>query len=97
MARYEETRFIRTDTPDRKQSIKAKATTIYKQIPKRDNDIYLITQVGDRLDLLATQFYNDPSMWWYIANANNIMTINLEPNMSIRIPSDLAYAESEKR
>ena len=83
MSRYEDTKIIRTNTTDRKQSVKGLATTIYTQIPKRDSDIYLITQAGDRLDLLATQFYNDPSLWWYIAQANNLSAMNLEPNTSI--------------
>lgn len=96
MSRYEDTNIIRTNTTDRKQSVKGKATTIYNQIPKRDTDIYLITQAGDRLDLLANQFYNDPNLWWYIAQANNLSTMNLEPNISIRVPSDLAYVESQK-
>ncbi len=25
---------------------------------------------GDRLDLLAIHFYNDPAAWWYILDAN---------------------------
>tara|TARA_Y100000593_G_scaffold91096_1_gene179014 strand:- start:2883 stop:3176 length:294 start_codon:yes stop_codon:yes gene_type:complete len=95
MSRYEDTRVIRTNTTDRKQSVKGKATTIYKQIPKRDSDVYVISQAGDRLDLLALQFYNDPNLWWYIAQANNLMAMNLEPNMSIRIPSDLSYSEPD--
>lgn len=97
MSRYDETDMIRTNTTDRKQSVRGLKTTIYKQIPKRDSDMYFITQAGDRLDLLANQFYNDPNLWWYIAQANNLMSINLEPNTSIRVPADTAYVESEER
>ena len=82
--------------PNRKQRVKGFETTIYKQIPKRDNDIYLITQQGDRLDNLANQFYNDPELWWYIAQANNLFSMNLEPNTSLRVPADLAYIDLEK-
>tara|TARA_Y100000996_G_C22368073_1_gene579852 strand:- start:413 stop:709 length:297 start_codon:yes stop_codon:yes gene_type:complete len=98
MSRYENTNIERSyKSSKRKQSVKAYSTTIYKQIPKRDSDIYLITQVGDRLDNLANKFYKNPNMWWYIAQANNLFSMNLEPNTSIRIPVDLAYAEPETR
>ena len=36
------------------------------------NDIYIIGQVGDRLDNLAHKYYNKSSYWWIIARANNI-------------------------
>ena len=37
---------------------------IYPNIPKKDSDIYIVTQGGDRLD--TYQFYNDSSLWWII-------------------------------
>ena len=96
MSRYKDTNMkLGYKLSDRKQTTKALETTIYKEIPKRDSDIYLITQVGDRLDNLANRFYNDPSKWWYIAQANNLFSIHLEPNTSIRVPVDLAYADTE--
>jgi len=45
---------------------------IYPNIPLRDDDVYVATETGDRLDTLAHQFYNDSSYWWIIASANNI-------------------------
>lgn len=36
------------------------------------DDIYIIGQVGDRLDNLAHKYYNKSSYWWIIARANNI-------------------------
>ena len=47
-------------------------STIYPNIPLRDDDVYVATETGDRLDTLAHQFYNDSSYWWIIASANNI-------------------------
>ena len=41
---------------DRKRYYKALK---YPEIPLSINDIYLITTTGDRLDLLANQFYKD--------------------------------------
>ena len=58
----------------------------YPEVPLRINDIYIITKDGDRLDLLAYQFYGKSNLWWYIAAANNINTMNLEPGTSLRIP-----------
>ena len=49
-----------------------KLTAIYKEIPELPEDIMVMTQEGDRFDLLANQFYGNPSLWWYIARANNI-------------------------
>jgi hypothetical protein len=41
-------------------------------IPLRDDDIYVATETGDRLDTLANQFYGNSSLWWIIAAANNL-------------------------
>ena len=45
---------------------------IYPNIPLRDDDVYVATETGDRLDTLANYFYNNSSLWWIIATANNI-------------------------
>ena len=97
MGRYDESRIMITSLlPENKKTVKNYQTTIYKQIPKRDSDIYVITQHGDRLDNLAEQFYQDASLWWYIAQANDLISINVEPNTSLRIPSDLSYVDTYK-
>jgi len=64
--------------------------SIYPNIPKKDTDIYIATQGGDRLDTLANQFYNDSSLWWIIASANNIhdATFTLPDGTILRIPVD---------
>ena len=67
-------------------------TSSYSNIPMRDNDIFVITQYGDRLDALAHQFYGDINLWWYIAKANNLKSMNLEPGVQLRIPQDASYA-----
>ena len=45
---------------------------IYPRIPKSDQDTYIVTQGGDRLDTLAFQFLGDSSLWWIIAASNNL-------------------------
>ena len=58
------------------------------------SDIYVITQQNDRYDLLANQYYNDPTLWWIIsvANADILIQNSLIPpvGVQIRIPSDIS-------
>ena len=65
-------------------------TSIPKSIPKKDDDIYIITQETDRLDLLANEYYGDSRLWWIIASANNINSVNigLEGGIQLRIPKN---------
>ena len=76
-------------TLDRKRTYRALK---YPEIPLSINDIYVITNDGDRLDLLANQFYKDVDMWWIIATANPGVvkrdTFNLKPGLEIRIPAN---------
>jgi uncharacterized membrane protein len=67
---------------------------IYPQIPISGNDYYVITSVTDRLDLLANDFYGDPSLYWVIAAANNISGDSLvpEPGTQLRIPFNIETA-----
>jgi hypothetical protein len=69
-----------------------KATTKYPEIPLSVSDIYVITQDGDRYDLLANQYYRDKSLWWIIAIANpSIMFGTLIPptGIQLRIPVNI--------
>ena len=65
-------------------------STIYPKIIPTDNDMYIISEQGDRLDVLAQKYYKDPSMWWIIATANNLnnASLSVEPGIQLRIPSD---------
>ena len=68
-------------------------STLFDNVPVSDNDIYIITQYGDRLDLLAHQFYGDVSLWWYIARANDLNSILIPENIQLRIPGTKQYAK----
>jgi phage tail protein X len=63
----------------------------YPQIPLSIDDIYTTTSVGDRLDLIAYQFYNDVDLWWVITTANPDVirrdSFNLTSGLQIRIPN----------
>ena len=60
-------------------------------------DLYIISEKGDRLDLLANKYYGDQTMWWIIATANNIndATFYVEPGIQLRIPTDTAKVLSD--
>jgi nucleoid-associated protein YgaU len=66
----------------------------YPDIPLSESDIYVITVIGDRLDSIAHQFYNDVRLWWIITAANPDVirrdSYNLKPNLEIRIPTNLS-------
>lgn len=66
--------------------------TILPQIPLSQDDIYIITQDGDRLDNLSFEFYNDTQYWWVIAAANpNKLrkdSYHVALGEQIRIPAD---------
>ena len=63
---------------------------IYHNIPLRDDDVYVATETGDRLDTLAYQYYEDASLWWIIASANNIHNapFGLKDGTILRIPQN---------
>ena len=65
-------------------------TTIYEEVPERNDDVFLVSQTGDRLDLLANQYYGSPAYWWIIANANNIHDgkLGLKDGTILRIPAN---------
>tara|TARA_Y100001973_G_scaffold105084_2_gene176966 strand:+ start:252 stop:530 length:279 start_codon:yes stop_codon:yes gene_type:complete len=68
-------------------------STYFDNIPITDSDMYIISQYGDRLDLLAHQFYGDVTLWWYIARANNLFAMNIPEGLQMRIPGSLKYAQ----
>ena len=70
-------------------------STLYDNIPISDDDIYVITQYGDRLDLIAYQFYGDVTLWWYVARANNLFSMNVPSSIQLRIPGSTKYAQGD--
>lgn len=66
-------------------------TTLYPKIEASETDYYIETNIGDRLDLLARDFYGDVTDWWIISNANNIPhdSLYVPPGTQLRIPTDI--------
>jgi len=63
---------------------------IYAKIPLSDNDVYVATETGDRLDSLAYEYYGDSTLWWIIASANKLHNgkFALADGTVLRIPAN---------
>jgi len=72
-------------------------TNIYPEIPPVNDDYYIVTTVGDRLDLIAYDFYQDSSLWWVIASANSLPgdSIYAPVGVQLRIPTNLQTVINE--
>lgn len=74
------------------------STFYYKPVIRRDSDLYVTAKKSDRLDLLASQYYNDPTLWFIIHVANNLPggTFRVEPGTILRIPYPLDSTDLEQ-
>jgi len=65
---------------------------IYPSIPFDESDIYIITRVGDRLDLISFNYYGSTDYWKIIAAVNNNVTngsLFPTPGTQLRIPQNI--------
>ena len=69
-------------------------STLYPHIKKNEDDLYIRTVDGDRLDNLANKYYKNPNLWWYMAQANNLSTMNIEPGLNLRIPISTDFTQT---
>ena len=74
-------------SPDGRTVYKARRL---KNIPKSNEDKYVVSQTGDRLDTLANEYYGSSSYWWIIATANNVHDgkLGLPDGTILRIPAN---------
>tara|TARA_B110001454_G_C12324059_1_gene269037 strand:- start:110 stop:388 length:279 start_codon:yes stop_codon:yes gene_type:complete len=91
MSRYDKIKIEKVKYGKNKGIVK-RNTKYYKNIPESSSDIYVLTIVGDRFDLLAHQYYGDSTLWWYIAKANNMKFNNVTPGTVLRIPSSVEFS-----
>ena len=84
--RYDNTKLSPKFNRDTGKKVSSYDTTYYNSVPKRDDDMYFIAQQGDRCDILAYEFYKDPTLWWFIARVNNLKTMNIPAGTKLRIP-----------
>ena len=71
--------------------------TIYPSVTLSNEDYYIIAREQDRMDLLANDFYGDPSLWWVIAMANDLDRDSVFPPLGfqLRIPNNVNAALDE--
>ena len=70
---------------------------LYPSVTLSNDDYYIITRDQDRMDLLANDFYGDPTLWWVIAMANDLPGDSMFPPLGfqLRIPSNSDRATNE--
>jgi hypothetical protein len=63
----------------------------YPVIPLSEFDIYIETVFGDRLDVIADDYYSDASEYWIIAAANGLIgdSLFVAPGTQLRIPTEV--------
>ena len=93
MERYDNNPIINTKpTVQYPKIIRYRSSTRYPDIQVTENDVFLYTMRGDRLDNLAYQFYNDSTLWWVLSAANpDLPNDSLYPTLGfqLRIPGNL--------
>ena len=87
MGRYSNTKILKNDDGKRHYGI-----TLYPLPLPTESDIYVTTVRGDRLDILANQYYKDSTLYWILLSANNLPTDSLYPPVGtqLRIPSNVS-------
>lgn len=90
MNRY---KYIINKRLDTKRGLMRFDSNLPPEIKKLESDVYIISRDGDRLDMLAYEYYGDQAQWWVIAQANHIGkgTFAIKPGIRIRIPSIREY------
>jgi len=86
MNRYLNSTILKTESGKRYYS-----SIIYPEVTPKDSDLYIITTMGDRLDLIANDYYGDVTLWpiLYFANNNaglNRYSIFVPVGIQLRIP-----------
>ena len=65
--------------------------TVVPNVPIKDTDIFVYPIYGDRFDTIAQRYYNDSTLWWIIAKANELSKgqISADPLKKLRIPTEI--------
>lgn len=92
-SRYENSNIVefarRVQSDGKTKLVQRLETTIYPDFDElTQDDTYILSQEGDRLDLLAKEFYGSETLWYVIAKVNGIGhgTLAVPPGKVIRIP-----------
>ena len=87
MGRYSDINILKdTDTSKRYyRSVK------YPEIGYSENDFYIETVYGDRLDILSYEYYKTTEYYWILIAANNLKgdSLFIPVGTQLRVPNDL--------
>jgi len=69
----------------------------YPSLVPSNNDYYIIAREEDRFDLIAADFYGQPTYWWVVVMANDLPgdSMYAPPGTQLRIPGNLNNALSD--
>lgn len=95
MNRYLTSKTI-TDKNSRKRKL---STVIFPQMPGNADDVYIQITTTERLDILASQFYDDVNAWPVIAVANGLGkgSLLVKPGTVLRIPTKQNFTDIIER
>ena len=75
MRRYQDSMIMtgvkKIDSDGKESTVRRLSTVMYPDF-FTGNDTKIISQDGDRLDILAKEFYDDERLWFVIARANDL-------------------------
>jgi hypothetical protein len=81
MSRYNSTQIEQPSNEKRRYVV-----TRYPVISLDSLDYYMYTTQGDRYDVLANIYYNDPQLWWVISIANpSLSQDSLIPELGVQL------------
>ena len=84
-------RYNNTSITNDKNGKRYYQSSLLPEINVSDIDEYIVVTEQKRLDHLAQDYYNDATLWWIIALANNLSnpTLIIPTGMQLRIPKDI--------
>ena len=91
MARYNNYLFSQKSKLDSDNKRRYYDSLLDPTIPLSYDDIYVVTTIGDRLDLIAWKYYSNAELWWIIAAANPELrkdSLYLDPGIQLRVPAN---------
>lgn len=64
--------------------------TVFREIPDAGGEIYMYMSEADSFEKIAHLLYNDPELWWVIADANPLLTYpdQIPAGTLVRVPSE---------
>jgi hypothetical protein len=91
--RYQGTTILK----DEKTGSRYYRATKYPEVPYSDDDIYIISVYGDRLDVMSFDYYKTVEDYWIILIANNLPgdSIFVKPGTQLRIPQNTLAIKQE--